>query len=347
MANYRVLGLMSGTSLDGLDLCLVEFQMNDTSTHFEILKSRTLPYDSGWTQRLQFSELSGPELAQLNVDLGIYFGERAKAFLSGEQVDFIASHGHTMYHSPRDKYSVQIGHGGALAICSGCKVVSDFRSQDVVLGGQGAPLVPIGDRDLFGNYDACLNLGGFANVSMNEGGGRVAWDICPVNFVLNHLANKEGLSFDRNGELARQGKPDAYLLNQMNGLSYYQESGAKSLGAEWVWKEFMPLLNDGTVSNKDKLATVVAHCAVQIAQVIEGKNVLVTGGGAKNEFLIESIRSQSSAEIIVPNVEIVDYKEALIFAYLGLLRVLGRANVLASATGASKDSISGAVYLPL
>ncbi len=346
MANYRVLGLMSGTSLDGLDLCLVEFQVDGDATSFKIEKTATVSYTQEWLGRLKFSELDANGLALLDRDLGVYFGEKAKQFLDGDAVDLIASHGHTMYHNPAMNYTVQLGHGGALSMHSGSKVVCDFRSQDVILGGQGAPLVPIGDRDLFSEYDACLNLGGFANVSMDSENKRVAWDICPVNFVLNHFAQQEGLAYDEGGRLAKSGKIHQDLLSGLNALPFYEKKGAKSLGAEWVWETFMPVVNTHNLSNQDFMATLVEHCSEQIATVIGDKRTLVTGGGAKNDFLMESVNNKSTGQIVVPETEIVDFKEALIFAYLGLLRHLGQTNVLASATGASRDSVSGSVYLP-
>ncbi len=237
--------------------------------------------------------------------------------------------------------------GGLVAALTGLSTVCDFRRADIALGGQGAPLVPIGDRDLFADYAACLNLGGFANVSMSRQDERIAYDICPVNFVLNHLAKNEGLDYDDRGEMAASGELNTPLLEKLNALDFYKIKYGKSLGREWVEKEIFPLLSE--IENKSALRTFTTHAAHQIARNLPSKGrVLVTGGGAYNEFLLNEIsRFQPQLKLSIPDKILLEGKEALIFAYLAKLRLEGKINVLASATGAIRDSSSGAIYFPV
>jgi anhydro-N-acetylmuramic acid kinase len=240
--------------------------------------------------------------------------------------DFIASHGHTIFHRPDLKMTLQIGDGETLAKLCGIPVVSDFRTGDVALGGQGAPLVPIGDELLFGNYDACLNLGGFSNVSfLNDFGKRIAYDISPVNIVLNQLASLVGKAYDNNGSMAAAGIVIDEMLNELNSLNYYLASYPKSLGREWVESNVNPILNKfEQFPLNDRIATFTVHTAQQIAKNLEGrKNVLVTGGGAYNDFLISKIREISDTEVIIPDKNLIEFKEALVFAFLGALRIKG------------------------
>jgi anhydro-N-acetylmuramic acid kinase len=349
MNSYKVLGLMSGTSLDGLDLAYCELIENE-GWSYRILHAETVPYPAGWKKMLQQAyKLDGAELTKLDRAYGSYLGEQCLLFLRKHALaaDFIASHGHTVFHQPVSGFTLQIGNGAALQAITGLPVVCDFRSQDVALGGQGAPLVPVGDHLFFPDFDACINLGGFANISAVMNGQRVAWDIGAVNTVLNFLAEQAGKEMDRGGEMARSGNADAYLLSKFNGLDHYKQPPPKSLGIEWVESVIFPLLKDSSISVADKIHTYTVHIAEIIADAIRGLNarkVLVTGGGAYNTFLLEKLRTFSDAEIIVPDDRTIQFKEALIFALLGALRVRGRINVLRSVTGAEKDHSAGAIY---
>lgn len=344
--NFRVLGLMSGTSLDGLDMCLAEFNKADDQWRFSIKKSETHPYNSIWQQKLKTAHLlNTQELKLLSAEYGSLLARWTLDFLKGEKVDLISSHGHTVLHQPEKKLTLQIGNGPKLHQKTGVPVVCNFRVQDVLLGGQGAPLVPMGDKLLFADFTACLNLGGFANISFEENGQRLAFDVCPVNIVLNSLSQTLGYDYDRGGELARLGVVNEFILKQLNALPYYAAAAPKSLGREWVDAEVFPLLQNDTPQNL--LATFTAHAAQQLADAIKklphGK-VLVTGGGAYNTFLVEMLSARTEQNIIIPAPEVVEQKEALIFAFLGLLRWLGLPNTLASVTGASQDHSAGVVY---
>ncbi|WP_079242561.1 anhydro-N-acetylmuramic acid kinase [Chryseobacterium indologenes] len=339
------IGLMSGTSLDGLDICLAEFEKRDTWT-FQILKAETLSYSEDWETQLRNSiHLSSEDLLELHSEYGFYLGQQVKKFIHQHQlenIDLIASHGHTVFHQPKRKFTLQIGDGKAIKLETGLPVIYDFRSQDVLMKGNGAPLVPIGDELLFSGYSACLNLGGFSNISLRSEGKRIAFDIAPVNIVLNYLAQQLHKNFDENGALAAKGKIDETLLNQLNTLDFYQISHPKSLGIEWCHQHIFPLLEN--IETLDALATFTEHAAQQIANVINEysiKDILITGGGAYNTFLIEKIRAKTQAEVIIPEKEIINYKEALIFAFMGVLKMNNEINVLSSATGSIADHSSG------
>ncbi len=339
------IGLMSGTSLDGLDICLAEFEKRDTWT-FQILKAETLSYSEDWETQLRNSiHLSSEDLLELHSEYGFYLGQQVNKFIHQHQledIDLIASHGHTVFHQPKRKFTLQIGDGKAIKLETGLPVIYDFRSQDVLMKGNGAPLVPIGDELLFSAYSACLNLGGFSNISLRSEGKRIAFDIAPVNIVLNYLAQQLHKSFDENGSLAAKGKTDETLMNQLNALEFYQISHPKSLGIEWCHQHIFPLLEN--IETLDALATFTEHAAQQIANVINEysiKDILITGGGAYNTFLIEKIRAKTQAEVIIPEKEIINYKEALIFAFMGVLKMNNEINVLSSATGSTADHCSG------
>jgi len=346
--NFYAIGLMSGTSLDGLDICYAKFTQTDSAWNFEILNCETLPYSSDWEQSLRNAvNLSSEEVLKLNVDYGFYLGEKTSEFISKHKIinlDLIASHGHTVFHQPKNKFTLQIGDGRAIKSKTNKTVVYDFRSQDVILGGNGAPLVPIGDELLFSEFDACLNLGGFSNISLKRNGKRIAFDICPVNIILNDLALKLGKKFDDNGDLARNGLIDYELLDQLNQLKFYQEKAPKSLGIEWINEQVLPLIK--TQKTEDLLASFTEHSAVQIAKILdefEVKKILITGGGTYNSYLIEKIKAKTKTEIQIPKKEIIEYKEALIFAFMSVLRLQNLNNVLSSATGSLYDHSSGLV----
>ena len=336
---------MSGTSLDGLDICYAKFQ-NITNWEFEILKTETIPYSPEWKNRLQNAILlSAEDLLALDKEYGFYLGEKTQEFISKNNItdlDFIASHGHTVFHQPQRKFTLQIGDGRAIKLTTKKPVIYDFRSQDVLMGGNGAPLVPIGDELLFSQYDACLNLGGFSNISLQKNHQRIAFDISPVNVVLNYFAEKLGKNYDENGDFARNGAINFKILEELNALTFYQKSAPKSLGVEFVNSKVFPLLKDEIPENI--IATFTEHIAEQIAKVFNDnhlKTVLVTGGGTFNTYLLEKIRGKSQTELIVPDENIINFKEALIFAFMGVLRLRNEVNVLCSATGSSENHCSG------
>ena len=345
MKTYFAIGLMSGTSLDGLDICYAKFQ-NITNWEFEILKTETIPYSPEWKNRLQNAILlSAEDLLALDKEYGFYLGEKTQEFISKNNItdlDFIASHGHTVFHQPQRKFTLQIGDGRAIKLTTKKPVIYDFRSQDVLMGGNGAPLVPIGDELLFSQYDACLNLGGFSNISLQKNHQRIAFDISPVNVVLNYFAEKLGKNYDENGDFAKNGAINFKILEQLNALTFYQKSAPKSLGVEFVNSKVFPLLKDETPENI--IATFTEHIAEQIAKVFNDnqlKTVLVTGGGTFNTYLLEKIQEKSQTELIVPDENIINFKEALIFAFMGVLRLSNEVNVLCSATGSSENHSSG------
>ncbi len=346
---FHAIGLMSGTSLDGLDLCYSSFIKEESGKwNFEILKAETIPYSDVWENKLRNAiHLSAEEIFELNAEYGFYLGEKVQEFIekhSLKNIDLIASHGHTVFHQPKKKFTVQIGDGRAIKLLTKVPVIYDFRSQDILMGGNGAPLVPIGDELLFSEFDACLNIGGFSNISFKEDKKRIAFDICPVNIVLNQFAKELGNEYDENGNFARDGKIDQELLSALNSIKYYQQSPPKSLGMEWVTKNILTKFKNENPSII--LATFTEHAAIQIANTFnhyELKNVLFTGGGTYNSYLIERIRSKTSTEIIIPEKEIIDFKEALIFAFMGVLRLNNEINVLSSATGSFHDHCSGII----
>lgn len=342
---------MSGTSMDGTDLAYCRINVEDSGKRsFEILQAETVPYSETW--RLRLSKLRNQTALVFHKTdryYGEYIGLLIRAFIEKYQlkVDLIASHGHTIFHQPEQNITTQIGSGAAIYAITQIPVVNDFRAVDVVLGGQGAPLVPVGDQELFGSYDACLNLGGFANISAS---GK-AFDISPCNIVLNRLAREFDQEFDRDGAIAERGYVDYQLLSRLNEIEYYSEPYPKSLGREWINQNFWHLVRESTSSKEDKMKTLCDHVGTQIGRAldelfadVESPKVLVTGGGAFNKTLMDHIRTHSEAELIIPENQLVNYKEALIFAYLGLKRVLGEENVWSSVTGASGNSISGALH---
>ena len=360
MKNATAIGLMSGSSLDGLDIALVHFQEENGKYSFQILAAETLPYPEHWTQQLSEAFHKKPEdLVQLDKDYGKYLGEQVLTFSQKHNAtpDFVASHGHTIFHRPEEHYTLQIGDGQELAKACGFTVINDFRSEDVSKGGQGAPLVPIGDKLLFGDYEICLNIGGIANVSYDEDGKRIAYDLCIANQALNYLAQMKGFPYDRDGQLARSGEVDMDLLKKLNRHPFYGQLPPKSLGREFFEANQKDLFDCGTAGREttglpvlsvpNLLATFVEHIALQIALGVshlpKGK-ILVTGGGARNKFLMERLQARSSHEVVIPDKTIIDYKEALVFAFLGLLRMEGKTNVLASVTGAESDSCSGRIW---
>lgn len=353
--NYNVIGVMSGTSLDGTDLARIVFENKDGKWSFEIKEATTLPYSPEWVQRLKKAvDFSAEELDILDREYTLLLSDLIKGFIKENSlygIDAVCSHGHTIQHRPHEGYTLQIGNLPEIATLTSQKVVCDFRIQDVKMGGQGAPLVPIGDRLLFREYRFCLNLGGFSNISFEEGGKRVAFDICPVNTVLNHYASFLGAAYDDGGSLAGTGEIIPGLLDALNSLEFYSLPYPKSLGFEFVKGTVLPLIDQYGNPAEDKLRTFTEHIAIQIAATIkkygEDGGLLITGGGAYNTFLIRRLREMLPATTItIPDDKTIQFKEALIFGLLGVLRLRNEVNVLGSVTGAQKDHSSGKVYMP-
>lgn len=357
-SNYHIVGVMSGTSLDGIDLAEIAFTYSEEKWNFEIRSAETVPYSSFWKDELREAiNYSREKLERLDFKYTEKLSEEISKFIKKHnilEIDAICSHGHTILHWPEKGLTYQIGNLPRLSKMLGQTMVCDFRVQDVELGGQGAPLVPIGDKLLFPEYDYCLNLGGFANCSFEKNGQRIAFDICPVNIVLNKYAEKLGKDFDEDGKIAALGKIDEALLNKLNSLSFYTEKPPKSLGLEWVKATIFTILDASNISSEDILRTFTEHIAVQLANQFSDAStplsnhasVLITGGGAYNSFLIERLKNLASVEVIIPSPEIVEYKEALIFGLLGVLKLRDEVNCLASVTGALRDHSSGKIFSP-
>lgn len=351
---YTTIGLMSGTSGDGLDLAYCKYELQDQWS-FEILEAITVPFPEDLEMKLINSHLlPALDLAILDVSFGKWMGEQVHYFCNEKQIKPLAvcSHGHTVFHQPSKGLSLQIGNGWALQAAADQQVITDFRMRDVQLGGQGAPLVPIGDQLLFPTVDFCINLGGIANISMEYKGQRIAFDICPFNSLLNLQARKLGKPFDAQGAWASEGQLNEALLKQLNEIPFYRLTDAKSLGREIMEEVFIPLLESSRLTEKDLLRTLVEHYGYQIAKVIkaysqkEKPSVLITGGGAYNSFFINTLNSHlgSQWQQIGASSELIEFKEALIFGLLGVLRLRGENNCLASVTGASKDSCGGQIF---
>lgn len=348
---------MSGTSLDGLDLAYCHLWYTGKHWDFNIQASRSISYDVAMRNQLKNTiYLSALELLIFHNDYGTWLGKQAKAFIESNtlEVDFIASHGHTTHHQPQKGLTFQIGSGQHLANASGKKVICDFRTNDVALGGQGAPLVPIGDRLLFGAYDFCLNLGGISNISFEYNDRRIAYDVGLANMILNHITQKIDLPFDAGGALAQKGQINPALLQKLNALEFYTLPFPKSIGFEWFVEKVAPLVDATEDHIENLLHTAVHHItnqiAIQINKYIVKNNstLLVTGGGALNTFLIATLREKlgTSTTVEIPSKTLIENKEALIFALMGVLRGEEKVNVLKSVTGAKSDSSSGVVYLP-
>jgi len=349
---YTAVGVMSGTSLDGLDLALCEFEKKGEHYHYSILKSVTVPYlEKQQTKLKNASAQDAEHYFRLHHIYGKYIAGEINNFLkdSKQKPGIISSHGHTVFHRPSEGFTTQIGCGATIAALTGITTVCDLRSMDVALKGQGAPLVPLGDKLLFGNYESCLNLGGIANISFNHAGkNRVAFDICIANMALNFFANQLGMDYDKEGQVSSRGQLSESLFNKLNALPFYKKKGARSLGREQFETDILMLIEKESLSIQDNLCTLTHHIAYQVAEVLKQngiKSVLVTGGGARNTFLTETLKSKFPGEVVIPDDVTVDFKEALIFAFLGMLRMKKEINTLRSVTGATSDSIGGAVYI--
>lgn len=340
---YHIIGLMSGTSCDGLDVAYCTFWQQDNNWQFELLESGHY-VNNLWDKLSSVYTLSTHQLAKLDVELGQTIGQFVNQFLTDKNIapstiDFVASHGHTVLHAPQDGYTLQIGNGNAIKATTGLTTIFDFRSMDVALGGQGAPLVPVGDELLFSDYDYCLNIGGIANVSYNKNGERKAQDICYAGIALNRLATQLGIPYDDKGEIARTHTPNSTILAELLQLDFAQQS----LGIEQYLETIVPILSLEK-SIETNLATVTHYTATKIAELLSQKaSVLVTGGGAFNDYLIELIKIKSGANIIIPSKDLIEYKEAILFGFLGVLKMENISNCLASVTGAKHDSVGGVI----
>jgi anhydro-N-acetylmuramic acid kinase len=361
---YRVIGLMSGSSLDGLDMAYCLFTGSESAWSHEILATSWVAYAEDWKLRLK--NLDRQDVATFlkgDVDFGRYIGELVRAFISGHgiaaEVDFIASHGHTIMHQPERGVTIQVGDGAAIAAVTGLPVVCDFRTADVAHGGQGAPIVPIGDRILFSDYSHCLNLGGIANISCHMDEKRIiGYDICAANSLLDAMAEQIGQPFDEDGKLSGSGQVNDDLLKELNSSAYFEGQYPKSLNAELVRQMIGPAMANQHVTTKDKLATACEHVALQVGSEMhriyrrEGWNqkpdhkLLVTGGGAFNKHLIGRLRAHSPISVEAPTPELIKFKEAIVMGLLGVLRMENQVNCLAQVTGARKDTIGGVVHEP-
>ena len=347
-APLTILGIMSGTSLDGLDIALCDFWKEEQIFHYKILKTQTFSFPQELSQKLRrLFNSSALYLCQVEVEFSNFTAQCVTRFLerSEKQPHYIASHGHTVFHQPENGLTKQIGIGAIIASQTGISTICDFRTTDVALGGQGAPLVPIGDALLFPQYDGCLNLGGIANISHYHSKISTAYDISLCNIPLNFLSKQFGLQYDKDGALAQRGIIHSKLLEALNKPDYFSKNGAKSIGYEFFEKYYLPLFDTFSISNEDKLRTMCEHIAMQIAYHLKGLHtVLLTGGGTKNRFLVKLIKEKTNTKIVIPKRQLIDFKEALLFAFLGYLRVYGATNCLHSVTGATRDSCGGAIY---
>jgi anhydro-N-acetylmuramic acid kinase len=350
---YNTIGVMSGTSLDGIDLSHIEFTVENNKWKFQILESETIPYPLNWLNTLKTAvDFSPAELQKLNQNYTRFLAHIISDFIKKhalKSLDAVCSHGHTILHQPQNGFTLQIGNLPEIATMIQQTIICDFRVQDVQMGGQGAPLVPIGDRILFSEYDYCMNLGGFSNVSFEQNNQRIAFDISPVNTVLNFYANQLGFDYDNKGIISKTGKINDTLLEQLNAFDFYKKTFPKSLGFEFVKETVLPLIETFSIPTEDKLGTFTEHVAYQIALALPNKkgSLLVTGGGAYNDFLMERIQHYlPEMKIIIPEKKVLEFKEALIFALLGILKLRDEINVLSSVTGAKTDHSSGFIYLP-
>jgi anhydro-N-acetylmuramic acid kinase len=368
---YNVIGLMSGSSLDGVDIAFVEFTETAGKWNYEIKCAACIEYSNEWLEKLKSAiELSAKDYQLLHTDYGRFLGETINQFIEKFQlqhkVGLIASHGHTTFHLPEKKMTHQLGDGAAIAAETKLPVVSDLRSLDIAFGGQGAPIVPLGEKLLFPSYHYFLNIGGIANVSIHskqtniadshsDKNEIIAFDICAANRVLNMLAGEKNLQYDEDGKMAASGKINEDLLQKLNSLNYYSLPYPKSLANSFGTDIIFPLIKSFDLTTEDSLCTYVEHIALQIKNALipffsksEVQQLVITGGGAFNQFLIRRISmhlSEINFEVFIPEDEVVVYKEALIMALLGILRWREQYTVLSSVTGASQNSIGGALWL--
>jgi len=359
---YRAIGLMSGSSLDGLDIAFMEFQEQGGKWSYEILQADCYPYTNEWVAKLRDAiNLSAKNYQLLHAEYGHYNGQQINKFIEAHQLHYkvavIASHGHTTFHIPDKKMTAQLGDGAAIAAVTQLPVVTDLRAMDVAFGGQGAPIVPIGEKLLLGDYNFFLNLGGIANISHNHPDNYTAFDICAANRVLNMLVNELGKEYDDGGQIAASGAVDEALLEKLNALDYYKQPYPKSLANDFGTDIVYPIIKNAGIEIKDALRTYIEHTVIQIKDSIkilrnskletQNSKLLATGGGGFNTFLIQRLSDslkELNIEVIVPDKKLVNFKEALVMAFIGVLRWRQEYNVLSSVTGAARDSIGGALW---
>ena len=348
---YKIVGIMSGTSLDGLDFVLVEF-FKEVKWHFKLISSSTYRYPKNIYEKLKYSSsLHMNDIKSLDQFYTIYLSKQIIKFLkknNEHKIDFISSHGHTVLHQPSSGITYQIGNLPILAKLINKKVICDFRSKDVKMGGEGAPLVPVGELKLFHQSDTFINLGGFANITLINQKKIIAYDICPVNLILNMLANRINKFYDKNGDLASRGKLIPELEKKLHDVRFFKIKPPKSLGVEWVKEKIIPIFETYQKHKiNDVLNTYTVFIAKQISYALRGrKDALITGGGTFNSFLIQQIKNRTSCAICIPEENIINFKEAIIFAFLGLLRDQKKVNCYASVTGAKQNHSSGNIFLP-
>jgi anhydro-N-acetylmuramic acid kinase len=356
---YHAIGTMSGSSMDGLDIAYCTFEENAGTWTYQINHAACIPFDEDWKNKLKnITSFSALELLRTHSDFGHWMGKAIHAFIEQNQLEhkvhFIASHGHTVFHEPQNNMTFQMGDGAAIAAINKLPVISDLRNMDIALGGQGAPIVPIGEKLLWRNIPFFLNIGGICNVTIHHNEQHIAFDICPANRVLNLLMHEVGKTFDNNGELAATGKIEPNLLQQLNALDYYKEKYPKSLSNEFGIEQVFPLIQQYSISTADKVHTMCAHIAYQVKASLQAfaKNettqLFISGGGALNTFLIDLIRKELRSlqiEICIPEKTLIEYKEAMVMALIGVLRWREESNVLASVTGAIRNSVGGALWM--
>lgn len=352
MNQYNAIGIMSGSSLDGVDICIASFS-SGTKWSFEILRSATIELPETLKNELRKSDqLPGLDLLKLDFTYGEWIGHHLKRLIPKDlPIEVVGIHGHTVFHEPSHKISTQIGSGSVISQICGVPVVDDFRTKDILMGGQGAPLVPKGETLLFPAYNAWINLGGIANITVKKDDHILAWDIAPCNQVFNFFAQKLDVPYDKDGVLAREGKLDEKWTNQLRELPYFKVNPPRSMSNQWINEH---ILKNNTMDPKTGLHSFVEFLAAEIAfslqsHLSKNANVLVTGGGAHNSYLLTRINfylKDQNIQIVKPSAEIIEFKEALIFGFLGLLRKLGIPNTIGTATGASQDTVSGVLHLP-
>ncbi|GIV28599.1 MAG: anhydro-N-acetylmuramic acid kinase [Bacteroidia bacterium] len=349
LPSLKIIGVMSGSSMDGLDVALCEFTLINKTFQYKIIQAKTFAYPPSIKQLLlNIRTTTLLNFFESNVIYAQWMGKKINHWLSQNklQAHAISIHGHTVFHHPEKGFSIQLGDPHHLAAITQLPVIHNFRNLDIALGGQGAPLVPIGDKLLFPQYDACLNIGGIANIYIQK--KQLAYDICIANMALNYFAQKLNKNYDYNGNLARKGKINRSLLSALNHLKYFQQKPPKSLNREYFENHYLPLFKKHKLSNYDYLSTLTEHIAIQISQSINLtniQNVLITGGGSLNKYLIDRIEFYSNKKIIISDKTIVKFKEALIFALLGYLRIKELPNTIPSATGASQSASCGEIVI--
>ncbi len=357
---------MSGSSLDGLDIAYTHFQETGGVWNFEIVHADCIPYSEEWINQLQHAtSLPAMDYQLLHTAYGHYTGEQVNRFVAAHElahkVDLIASHGHTTFHAPLYKMTAQLGDGAAIAAVTGLPVITDLRAMDIAFGGQGAPIVPIGEKLLLSGYDLLLNIGGIANISSRSQDGYTAFDICAANRVLNMLASQAGLKYDENGKMASAGNTNNHLLLELNSLEYYTQPYPKSLANDFGTGTVFPVIGKYKLRTEDSLSTYVEHICSQVKSSVKilrqserfqqpanAQRMLVTGGGAFNVFLIDRLQevlAELNIEIVNPDDKLINFKEAMIMSLIGVLRWREEYNVLASVTGATRNTIGGALWL--